>query len=230
MNIIDKVKAVPTGTKLYSPLFGEVTYKYCTDTIINVDTKIGPQYFQANGSYFASCGECLLFPSKECQSWNELFKKGDIIVSSTGLLAMFEKYDDNFLIYYSSLINPCIDYYKIKIDCGIGYHGRCRLATPDEKEKFFRLFKERHNLIWDGNKFINKVTFDFNSFKPFDQVLVIPKKDKPWEIDFFEQKTCYHYLYQTMKFPEGAYRCIPYNEDTKHLINTCHDAPEFYTE
>lgn len=228
MNIIDKVKTLPIGTKLYSPLFGEVTYRYCTDTIICVNAKIGPQYFQANGSYFLNCGECILFPSKECQSWDELFKKGDIIVSSTGLLAMFEKYGDNFVIYCSSLISQTNDYFRIKINTGIGYHRDCRLATPDEKEKFFRLFKEQHNLIWDGNKFITNVTFDFSSFKPFDQVLVRQNKFTPWKIDFFEQK--FDRRYQTMKFPEGVCRCIPYNEDTKHLINTCHDAPEFYRE
>lgn len=228
MNIIDKVKALPENTKLYSPLFGEVTYKDCTDTRIWVETKLGMHSFCENGAYFSNCGDCLIFPSKECQSWDKLFKKGDIIVSGSGLLAMFENYDDNFLVFYSSLIHPLGTYYKIGINCGIGYHKNCRLATPDEKEKFFRLFKEQYNLIWDGNKFINKVTFDFNSFKPFDQVLVRSGKDKPWKIDFFEETFCHYY--KTMKFPDGVYLCIPYNEDTKHLINTCHDAPEFYRE
>lgn len=229
MNIIDKVKALPKNIKLYSPLFGEVTYKDCKNDLIYVDTEMGEYHFHENGAYFLSCGDCLLFPSKECQSWDHLFKKGDIIVSSdSGILAMFEKYDNNFLVYYSSFIYPLRDHHKIKIDFGIGRHEDCRLATPDEKEKFFKLFKERHNLIWDGNKFITNVTFDFNSFKPFDEVLVRQGKDKPWKIDFFEET--FGNCYRTMKFPDGVYFCIPYNEDTQHLINTCHDAPEFYRE
>jgi len=164
MNIIDKVKVLSKNTKLYSPLFGEVTYKYCTDIRIYVDTKVGQNCFYANGTYFSSCGDCLLFPSKECQSWDHLFKKGDIIVSSMGLLAMFEKYGDDFVVYFSSVISQTTNYYKIRVDTGIGYHQDCRLATPDEKEKFFRLFNEKCNLIWDGDKFINNVTFDFDSF------------------------------------------------------------------
>jgi hypothetical protein len=229
MNIIDKVKVLPKDTKLYSPLLGEVTYKYCTDVGICVDTKIGQHCFHANGSYFSTCGDCLLFPSKECQSWNHLFKKGDIIVSSMGLLAMFEKYGNDFAVYYSSFISPINnDHFKIEISTGIGRHEDCRLATLDEKEKFFKLFKERYNLIWDGNKFVKNVTFDFNSFKPFDQVLVRQRKDALWKIDFFEE--AFGHRYRTMKFPDGVYLCIPYNEDTQHLINTCHDAPEFYRE
>lgn len=228
MNIIDKVKVLPENTKLYSPLFGEVTYKYCTDVGICVDTKIGQHCFHANGSYFSTCGDCLLFPSKECQSWDHLFKKGDIIVSSTGLLAMFEKYGNEFVIYYSAFISPRSDHYNIGIRTGIGYHKNCRLATKEETEKFFRLFKERHNLIWDGNKFINKVTFNFNSFKPFDQVLIKSGKGAIWKIDLFEQKI--NNVCTTLNFPGGVYRCIPYNKDTQHLINTCNDAPELYRE
>ena len=39
-----------------------------------------------------------------------------------------------------------------------------------------------------------------------------------------ESETCYPYLclYDHYKY------CIPYNDDTKHLVGTAEEAPEFY--
>lgn len=72
-----------------------------------------------------------------------------------------------------------------------------------------------------------KDKFDPSTLKPFDKVLVQISRDDIWSIDFFsyyndEYKKCIctglvHYFY-----------CIPYNDETKDLVGTCNEAPDYY--
>ena len=72
-----------------------------------------------------------------------------------------------------------------------------------------------------------KEKFDPNTLKPFDKVLVRDDESCKWRIDFYSHK------YENMTYPYRcigkAYTyCIPYNEETKHLIETKEEAPEYY--
>ena len=73
-----------------------------------------------------------------------------------------------------------------------------------------------------------KEKFDPKTLKPFDKVIV---KDYPasyWNCDFFSRvdDSTSNHKFITIGY---AYKfCIPYNDDTKHLIGTTDDAPEFY--
>lgn len=73
-----------------------------------------------------------------------------------------------------------------------------------------------------------KPKFDPNTLQPFDKVLVRESDDDIWECDFFSQlfKTpgFYHCVGQDWE------RCIPYNDETKHLVDTRDEAPEFYKQ
>ena len=69
--------------------------------------------------------------------------------------------------------------------------------------------------------------FDPNSFQPFDRVLARHSEDERWDINF------YSYNSPNWPFPytcmEKAYKyCIPYNDETKHLVGTTDEAPEYY--
>ena len=69
--------------------------------------------------------------------------------------------------------------------------------------------------------------FDPNTLKTFDRVLTRPFEDEIWEINF------YSYTNPNWLWPytciDGSYKyCIPYNDDTKHLVGTKDEAPEFY--
>lgn len=72
MNIAEILKDAPKGTKLYSPIFGEVYLTKVTEGNIIVETKNGVRWnFTSEGKIFA-CSEdteCLLFPSKEQRDW-----------------------------------------------------------------------------------------------------------------------------------------------------------------
>lgn len=73
------LKDAPKGTKLYSPIFGEVTF----EELIAPENEVGYAiktsydgrnvYFTKYGRYHKSgVGECLLFPSKDHMSWDNV--------------------------------------------------------------------------------------------------------------------------------------------------------------
>lgn len=93
---------------------------------------------------------------------------------------------------------------------------------------------EEPTFNWIGGKGVEnyrikpKEKFDPKTLKPFDKVIV---KDYPasyWNCDFFSRvdDSTSNHKFITIGY---AYKfCIPYNDDTKHLIGTTDDAPEFY--
>ena len=80
INVADKLRFRAKGTKLYSPLFGEVEYVGIRDNQIIVHTDYyrdkeqmtDEQAFTNTGKYLLSYNnaECLLFPSKDNRDWN----------------------------------------------------------------------------------------------------------------------------------------------------------------
>ena len=75
-----------------------------------------------------------------------------------------------------------------------------------------------------------KDKFDPKTLQPFDKVLVRDYDSDFWRCSFYSHKrkeeeiTTYRYA-----TPDNSYAfCIPYNDDTKHLVGTTEEAPEFY--
>lgn len=80
----------------------------------------------------------------------------------------------------------------------------------------------------DWSKFVPlSKRFNPKEFKPFDKVLAKNRFSSKWTCTFFS------YMDNNMSFPvycSGGYFkvCIPYNEETKHLVGTKDDCPEYY--
>lgn len=78
INLVEILKNYPAGTKLYSPLFGEVTFRKIDKKglfPIVVETSLGAAAtFSAEGRFFPAYddSECLLFPSKNQRDWSKL--------------------------------------------------------------------------------------------------------------------------------------------------------------
>ena len=68
--------------------------------------------------------------------------------------------------------------------------------------------------------------FDPNTLQPFDRVLVRNYKTNKWR--------CEHFSYfndgeSSPYMASASYEfCIPYNDETKHLVGTTEEAPEYY--
>ena len=102
---------------------------------------------------------------------------------------------------------------------GIKYNtGECTLF-PSRTQRNWAEFKPKQS------------KFDPKTLKPFDKVLVRLTKDGDWHATFFSyyDKEVKRGWYQFVTISGTSYsRCIPYNEDTKHLLGTSKEAPEFY--
>ena len=79
----------------------------------------------------------------------------------------------------------------------------------------------------DWSKFtapwLKKERFNPKTLKPFDRVLV-RYEDNDWLCAFFS-----HHKDVIDSYPiHACVYCIPYNDDTKHLLGTKDEAPEYY--
>lgn len=96
-----------------------------------------------------------------------------------------------------------------------------RLATEEEKKQFFSALEKRGK-AWDAEK---KQIVDLKpkcEFKPFDKVLGRNEKDDVWEAELFSHyKEESQYPFRCIGFSRKY--CIPYNEETAHLLGTTDD-------
>ena len=109
----------------------------------------------------------------------------------------------------------------------IRYHEKHAYTYfEDNKERFTETYKILNIEIEREPKKEPKPKFDPKTLQPFDKVLVRESDDDIWGCDFFSQlfKTpgFYHCVGQDWE------QCIPYNDETKHLVDTIDEAPEFY--
>ena len=153
LNIAEILKNCPTGTKLYSPIFGELLFHQVTGDgwikVENIGTKI-VETFYPNGLYSKN-GECMLFPSKENKDWKGFvppckFKIGDVVVDDSGAIFIYKQihtyYEEPYADFYCGLTS---EFRNFIIKTGEGQ--RCgkissiRLATKEEKQKLFDVIK-----------------------------------------------------------------------------------------
>ena len=73
---------------------------------------------------------------------------------------------------------------------------------------------------------LKKERFDPKTLKAFDRVLV--NHDDIWKVDFFSHICQYEPIGWCQCIGDSYYICIPYNDDTKHLVGTKDEAPDFY--
>lgn len=95
------------------------------------------------------------------------------------------------------------------------YNGECTLF-PSKDQRDWGKFKP------------NKPKFDPKTLQPFDKVLVKYLEDDYWTCDLFS-----NIAEEVESHPclcvSGVYDyCIPYNDDTKHILATNKEVPEFY--
>lgn len=57
-------------------------------------------------------------------------------------------------------------------------------------------------------------------FKPFDKVLVRDEDGNPWNANFYSH-LCQGHDYPHVTINGEFKQCIPYNEETSHLLGTC---------
>ena len=85
------------------------------------------------------------------------------------------------------------------------------------------LFPSKNQRDWSKFK-VKKPKFDPNTLKPFDKVIVRDRDVEHWICGLFSHIVNDEYLCIGSCYKH----CIPYNEETKHLVGTNDEAPEYY--
>ena len=154
LNLVEILKDCKKGTKLYSPIFGEVEFNCIyKDGSIECENECGVWYFNIDGTI--TIGDVksqiiLLYPNKDQQDWSK---------------------------------------FKVKS---------------------------------------NKPKFNPMTLQPFDKVLVRDGNEYCWCCDLFSNIIDGEEIYKYLCVSGAFEYCIPYNDDTKHLVWTNEEAPEFY--
>lgn len=92
------------------------------------------------------------------------------------------------------------------------------------------LFPSKEQRDWSKFEapWYKKDKFDPTTLKAFDKVLVRDERIECWRCAFYshQRKDSTSFRYATTA--NSYARCIPYNDDTKHLVGTIDVAPEYY--
>lgn len=229
MNIAELLKDIPKGFKLYSPIFGEVTFLRVCGNIEVLDKNNVPRIFSSDGTYNIH-GECMLFPSKDNRDWKSFksFKKGEILILNDTFPFVYNGWEGQDL--YGSICGVRTDNTLVTINSnGWARKKSTRKATEAEKEAFLLRLK-REGYEWNScNMTLIKITkFNILELKPFDKVLVRDNNYNDWKPALFyryEENLIHPYV---VSIYSSYAQCIPYNNDTKHLVGTNKDCPEYY--
>ena len=73
-----------------------------------------------------------------------------------------------------------------------------------------------------------KDMFDPNTLKPFDRVLVRDECYESWKCDIFSHISDDNSVFWYITTNSCYKHCIPYNDETKNLVGTTDEAPEYY--
>ena len=126
---------------------------------------------------------------------------------------------------------------KIEPKFKVGDRIRHKVTNKDDVYKITKVYDDSYGIA-DFNWIIyikyqdqyelvpNK--FDPKTLKPFDRVLVRHECYHRWRCEFYSYIRDDNGGYPYVAIGGAYKRCIPYNEETKHLIGTTDEAPEYY--
>ena len=108
----------------------------------------------------------------------------------------------------------------------VSHEGKLRVGAGE-----CTFFPSRDQRDW--SKFTapwyKKEKFDPKTLQPFDRVLVRDGDNESWCCDLFSHIREENIGYKYVASGFFLYRCcIPYNDETKHLVGTTEEAPEYY--
>ena len=219
INLVNILKHCPKGTKLYSPVYGEVVLDSVQSksiytlaktnngaTLVVEFTRLGRLHYEFSNS------ECVLFPSIDQRDWDKFripAKKGDIMMfDDKSAVFMIDAMTDDYVT-----IIAYVDKYSTFRTGGqmlLNYIP----ASEDMKKKFFDAM-DKAGYTWDGKTLRKKQK---SQFKPFEKVLVRDSESDKWRCAFyshFEPSGIYHYVTTS-----GVYAiCIPF-EGNENLLGT----------
>ena len=126
-----------------------------------------------------------------------------------------KSYDEPILVKRTDGYNA---YYTEEGWCSIDFPASC-LLWPSKDCRDWSKF----TAPW-----YKKEKFDPKTLKPYDKVLVKNSCDDTWCCGFFSHIAVFDDVYRYSTERTLYEKCIPYNNDTKYLLGTRGEAPEYY--
>lgn len=190
INIAEILKDCPKGTKLYSPLFGEVALEEvdteCTALIkIKYNANIYTNFFKTGLYYNYEGAECLLFPSSKMRDWTKFFKRGDVVYSKSGKIsAIFEGWVNDDYTEFNTTINFYV------ADASYGEEEVCNTdcfvkASEEERAVFIANAEKHYKGKYNPETLQVEPVKPTCPFKTFDKVLVRDCKEHDWYANCF---------------------------------------------
>lgn len=159
LNLVEILKDCPEGTKLYSPIYGDVKLEELyqdKDTLYPIRVKLNEnasESFTEDGRIYVEFrGECMLFPSKEQRDWSKFKVKKPRFDPKT--LKPFEKVlvrndrEDWSCMFFSYIVKdedtyPYVCGYDMFTYC-IPYNDETKhlVGKADEAPEFYRYWEE----------------------------------------------------------------------------------------
>ena len=224
INLVNILKHCPKGMKLYSPIFGEVTFTRISDSnnILGKATKSNGEITSVAFTSLGRCycefpnSECVLFPSKDQRDWDKFripTKKGDVIMFNGQVPCLVTgDYSQDKKNWVCGLLEDgdfCTNIIYPSEWCSCFY----TFATKEVKDRLFEAI-DKAGYTWDGETLKKKES----QFKPFEKVLVRDSESEEWRCTFYSHFDFKgRYNHNTIS---GMYvMCIPF-EGNEHLVGT----------
>lgn len=222
-NLVSILKHCPEGTKLYSPVYGEVVLDSVQSksiytlaktnngaTLVVEFTPLGRLHYEFSNS------ECILFPSKDQRDWDKFripTKKGDVIMFNGQVPCLVTgDYSQDIKNWVCGLLED--DDFCTNIIHPSEWNARFyTFATKEVKDKLFKAM-DKAGYTWDGETLKKKEP----QFKPFEKVLTRDSESEEWGCTFyshFDSKGRYPHITTSGIFV----MCIPF-EGNEHLVGT----------
>ena len=143
------------------------------------------------------------------------FKDGDIVVYGKSV-AICRKICKHTLFPYVSIDETSILLFNDNPNVS---PDECRLATEEEKQQLFEALA-KEGKIWNAEKKqVVDLKIKWMALKPFDKVITRNAYDDIWTANIFSHMNSYG-EYVAIGCVGGYHYCLPYNEETAHLLGT----------
>ena len=239
LNLEEILKDCPKGMELDCTMYDNVTFDGIIENKlypIKVDVGEGitmmlTKYGQYTDDELA---KCVIFPKGET-TWEGFvpphkFKDGDIVATNTGNWIGITTGGHAL----SDMPTYCVLSHNREVKLYFGRKEKwrfSRLATEEEKQRLFDAIK-LNGYKWNAEtKTLEKLVepkFDPKTLKEFDKVLVKDDGDWIWRVDIISVPADYNDNIPYLIGDNDFDWIIPYNEETKHLVGTHEEAPEYY--
>lgn len=151
INIAEVLKNKPQGTKLYSPIFGNLRYEDLVPdlgefTVVTSDNTSAKHSFRSDGRYNRHGEPLMLLPSKEMRDWRKFaWKKGDVLVSNDGKIeVIFEKFgSDTYQSFIGKHHLDSLDENLYYQDGGAYPTASFNIETEDAAQTYINTIEER---------------------------------------------------------------------------------------